>query len=97
MTDMQAALGIHQLRRIGENHARREERSWARYDAGFAPVDAISDASSRHEGPSMLGICTPSSSTPFGDLQGRLRRTAASAEHWRWCAFRGRPPALVLP
>jgi dTDP-4-amino-4,6-dideoxygalactose transaminase len=40
MTDMQAALGIHQLHRIGENHARREE-IWTRYDAGFAPVDAI--------------------------------------------------------
>jgi dTDP-4-amino-4,6-dideoxygalactose transaminase len=41
MTDIQAALGLHQLARIEENLARRE-RIWRRYDEAFAglPVRA---------------------------------------------------------
>ncbi|HEX2028781.1 MAG TPA: DegT/DnrJ/EryC1/StrS family aminotransferase [Nitriliruptorales bacterium] len=40
MTDVQASLGLHQLPRVGENHAHREQ-IWDRYDAAFAdlPVD----------------------------------------------------------
>jgi dTDP-4-amino-4,6-dideoxygalactose transaminase len=37
LTDIASALGIHQLRRIGEMHARRTEIA-ARYDAGFADL-----------------------------------------------------------
>ena len=35
MMDIQAAMGIHQLRRVDANHARREQ-IWARYDDAFA-------------------------------------------------------------
>lgn len=35
MTDLQAALGLHQLARVEENLSRRNE-IWARYDAAFA-------------------------------------------------------------
>jgi dTDP-4-amino-4,6-dideoxygalactose transaminase len=37
MTDMQAALGIHQLRRVEENLVRRQD-IWARYDDAFADL-----------------------------------------------------------
>lgn len=37
MTDLQAALGIHQLARVEENLARREE-IWRRYDEAFADL-----------------------------------------------------------
>ncbi len=37
MTDMEAALGIHQLARVEENLARREE-VWRRYDEAFAEL-----------------------------------------------------------
>jgi dTDP-4-amino-4,6-dideoxygalactose transaminase len=37
LTDMQAALGIHQLARVEENLVRRRE-IWARYDAAFADL-----------------------------------------------------------
>jgi dTDP-4-amino-4,6-dideoxygalactose transaminase len=37
MTDMQAALGIHQLRRVEANLARREE-IWSRYDSALASL-----------------------------------------------------------
>jgi len=35
MTDIQASLGIHQLRRVEEN-LRRREKIWARYDEAFS-------------------------------------------------------------
>ncbi len=41
MTDMQASLGLHQLRRIGQNHARRTE-IWDRYDRELSSVPGIS-------------------------------------------------------
>ncbi|MBN1123031.1 MAG: DegT/DnrJ/EryC1/StrS family aminotransferase [Anaerolineae bacterium] len=51
MTDMEAALGIHQLERLEENIARREE-IWARYDEAFQdlPVDipAPAEPDTRH-------------------------------------------------
>ena len=37
MTDLQAALGIHQLARVEANLARRQE-IWARYDEAFADL-----------------------------------------------------------
>jgi dTDP-4-amino-4,6-dideoxygalactose transaminase len=37
MTDMQGALGIHQLRRVEENLVRRQD-IWARYDDAFADL-----------------------------------------------------------
>jgi dTDP-4-amino-4,6-dideoxygalactose transaminase len=37
MTDLQAALGIHQLARVEQNLIRRQE-IWARYDAAFADL-----------------------------------------------------------
>lgn len=37
MTDLQAALGIHQLARVEQNLLRRQE-IWARYDAAFADL-----------------------------------------------------------
>ena len=37
MMDIQAALGIHQLRRVDAYHARREQ-IWARYDEAFADL-----------------------------------------------------------
>jgi len=37
MTDLQAALGIHQLARVEQNLGRRQE-IWARYDAAFADL-----------------------------------------------------------
>ena len=40
MTDMQAALGIHQLTRVEPNLQRRCE-IWSRYDAAFADVPAL--------------------------------------------------------
>lgn len=40
MTDLQAALGIHQLARVEENHARREAL-WRRYDEGLAGLPLI--------------------------------------------------------
>ena len=50
-TDMQAALGIHQLARLDKNHSRRGE-IWSRYDAAFAglPVQraAPRDPGSEH-------------------------------------------------
>lgn len=39
MMDLQAAMGIHQLRRVGRNSARREE-IWSRYDEAFADLPA---------------------------------------------------------
>lgn len=43
MTDMQAALGIHQLARI-EEYARRRKEIWDRYDAAFADLPAVTPA-----------------------------------------------------
>ena len=43
MTDMQAALGIHQLARLEQNAVRRRE-IWARYDAAFADLPAVTPA-----------------------------------------------------
>ena len=40
MTDMQAALGIHQLRRLGENLARRDS-IWATYLAELADIPGV--------------------------------------------------------
>jgi dTDP-4-amino-4,6-dideoxygalactose transaminase len=40
MMDLQAALGLHQLRRVEENLARREE-IWKRYDEAFADLPAF--------------------------------------------------------
>jgi dTDP-4-amino-4,6-dideoxygalactose transaminase len=40
MTDMQAALGIHQLRRIDENHVRRSQ-IWERYNAAFRDIAGL--------------------------------------------------------
>jgi dTDP-4-amino-4,6-dideoxygalactose transaminase len=40
MMDLQAALGIHQLRRVEDNLLRREA-IWARYDAAFAELPAF--------------------------------------------------------
>src|SRR5262249_52190006 len=37
MTDIQASLGIHQLKRVGANHERREE-IWKTYDDAFADL-----------------------------------------------------------
>jgi dTDP-4-amino-4,6-dideoxygalactose transaminase len=62
MTDMQAALGLHQLARIEELNAARE-RVWSEYDAAFeglplqrpAPVRA-GDRHARHLYTVMLGI-----------------------------------------
>ncbi len=39
MTDMQAALGLHQLQRVEENW-RRREAIWNTYSAAFAPLPA---------------------------------------------------------
>ncbi len=51
MTDMQAALGIHQLARVESNLVRRQE-VWARYDLAFAdlPLDvpAPEEPGTRH-------------------------------------------------
>ncbi len=51
MMDLQAALGIHQLRRVEDNLARREA-IWARYDAAFrdlpAAIPAPVEAGTRH-------------------------------------------------
>jgi dTDP-4-amino-4,6-dideoxygalactose transaminase len=51
MTDMQAALGIHQLARI-ETYAGRRKEIWERYDAAFADLPAATPApeepSTRH-------------------------------------------------
>ena len=43
MTDIQAALGIHQLGRIAQNAKRREE-IWKRYSEAFAELPVISPA-----------------------------------------------------
>jgi dTDP-4-amino-4,6-dideoxygalactose transaminase len=40
MTDLQAALGIHQLNRV-ERQLRRREEIWARYDAAFAELPIV--------------------------------------------------------
>jgi dTDP-4-amino-4,6-dideoxygalactose transaminase len=51
MTDMQAALGIHQLARVEENLKKREA-VWARYDEAFAELPLIlpapPEADTRH-------------------------------------------------
>jgi dTDP-4-amino-4,6-dideoxygalactose transaminase len=54
MMDLQAALGIHQIARVAENHERRE-RLWSRYTEAFAdlPIDVPSpldpgDVHARH-------------------------------------------------
>lgn len=51
MMDLQAALGIHQLRRVEDNLARREA-IWARYDAAFrdlpAAIPAAVESGTRH-------------------------------------------------
>lgn len=51
MMDLQAAIGLHQLRRVEENLARREA-IWARYDAAFrdlpAFIPAPVEADTRH-------------------------------------------------
>ncbi len=51
MTDLQAALGLHQLRRVERNLARRNE-IWARYDEAFADLPvflpAPEEPGSRH-------------------------------------------------
>jgi dTDP-4-amino-4,6-dideoxygalactose transaminase len=51
MTDMQAALGIHQLRRTDENLVRRQD-IWARYDDAFADLPVMvprpEDQGTRH-------------------------------------------------
>ena len=41
MTDMQAALGLHQLARVEEALVKRE-RLWRRYDAGLATIPGVS-------------------------------------------------------
>ena len=43
MTDIQAALGIHQLARVAEGAKRRDE-IWARYDEAFADVPVVRPA-----------------------------------------------------
>jgi dTDP-4-amino-4,6-dideoxygalactose transaminase len=43
MTDLQAALGLHQLARI-ERNARRREEIWARYDDAFADLPLMRPA-----------------------------------------------------
>lgn len=43
MMDIQAALGIHQLKRLNENLRRREE-IWKRYDQAFADLPIITPA-----------------------------------------------------
>ncbi|MBI4577642.1 MAG: DegT/DnrJ/EryC1/StrS family aminotransferase [Planctomycetes bacterium] len=43
MTDLQAALGIHQLARV-ESNLRRREAIWARYDEGLAGLPAWTPA-----------------------------------------------------
>ena len=43
MTDIQAALGIHQLARIAQGAKRREE-IWARYDEAFADLPVVRPA-----------------------------------------------------
>jgi dTDP-4-amino-4,6-dideoxygalactose transaminase len=48
MPDIQAAIGIHQLRRLPEMQKRREE-ILARYDAAFAAVEAIQRPTRRPE------------------------------------------------
>jgi dTDP-4-amino-4,6-dideoxygalactose transaminase len=40
MTDLQAALGLHQLRRVEQNLVRRQE-IWRRYDEAFADLPAF--------------------------------------------------------
>jgi len=51
MTDVQAALGIHQLRRVNENWHRRDE-IWCRYQKGLASLPiglpATDDPDSKH-------------------------------------------------
>ena len=43
MMDIQAAMGIHQLRRVDANHVRREQ-IWARYDEAFADLPVFTPA-----------------------------------------------------
>jgi dTDP-4-amino-4,6-dideoxygalactose transaminase len=43
MTDLQAALGIHQVARLAQGAKRREE-IWARYDQAFADLPVIRPA-----------------------------------------------------
>jgi len=43
MTDLQAALGIHQLARLAQGAKRRQE-IWARYDQAFADLPVIRPA-----------------------------------------------------
>src|SRR5437764_741099 len=43
MTDLQAALGLHQLARIGRNAARRQA-IWARYDQAFETLPVVRPA-----------------------------------------------------
>ena len=43
MTDLQAALGIHQLARVAEGAKRRDE-IWARYDEAFADLPVVRPA-----------------------------------------------------
>ncbi|MCC7262528.1 MAG: DegT/DnrJ/EryC1/StrS family aminotransferase [Candidatus Latescibacteria bacterium] len=43
MTDIQASLGIHQLKRVDAN-LRRREQLWARYDEAFADLPLVTPA-----------------------------------------------------
>jgi dTDP-4-amino-4,6-dideoxygalactose transaminase len=48
MTDLQASIGIHQLRRVEQNWRRREE-IWRRYDAAFADLPISTPAKPQAE------------------------------------------------
>ena len=48
MMDIQASLGIHQLKRVGLNHQRREE-IWRRYDEAFADLPVWTPAPAEPE------------------------------------------------
>jgi len=82
MMDLQAAIGLHQLARIGELHARRT-RIWQRYDAGLAglplrrpPPARCGDVHARHLYTVLLD--ERAAGLPRDALQARLRERGIS-------------------
>ena len=88
MMDLQAAIGLHQLARIGEMHARRVE-IWTRYNEGLAalplqlPLDVpAGDIHARHL--YTIAVHASDAGMTRDELQARLRALGiATSVHFR--------------
>jgi dTDP-4-amino-4,6-dideoxygalactose transaminase len=95
MTDVQASLGLCQLRKLRAFHQRRTEIA-SQYTAAFEEEEALETPTTRPHVGHAWHLCPPDPARPTPDRPRCVHRAAPRPQCGRVGAFHSGPPALVL-